>query len=658
MKKNLILLLIFSFLLIHISPANAGGALVVKNAKPITYGTRSLTYRYDQGTLGKLANSDITAVIDSLFASWVQLSTSDVKFQKDSPSSIGFDVTDKNFDSVLNSKDLLGYTPVIFDTDGKLLDAFLGSGAGNSVLGLAGPITVSSGPLANQIAESQGVFNGKFIDGINTPSNPESSEDALKGTILHEFGHAFGLDHSQINVESIKSGSTQDLRDSVPLMFPIAVNDLFLIRRDDESAAALLYPGSLSMFGRIEGKLLRADGITPVLGGNVIARNINDPTLEAISCVSDYLSNETGSYTLAAVPPGSYRIEIEPIDLSFTGGSGVGPYTNSKSDKSFQNPVPKGFYTGPNQPIVTDQSQALIVNVAEGQTISNANIIASTSATSSTSSSSSSSSGSTSNVNEVEPNDSVNSAQSLTIPTVVSGSISSNDTGELELTSDTGSMIVISDLFSVEFSQSTSLNALLTIESTSQNDDLDLVLFNADGSLILDSSSQSGNVDELISKTLPAGSYLLGIGAFSGSSSYKLEVRGSSSSTSNPSVLLTGNDTITLMSTGMNFTVLTANASNFTSMNPCRVVSSDPSLLMIKKPSNKFSLGPNRRTKSFQAKVPLNSAFDIITGGTAETVTVSITCNNGTSDELDITLDGTTGARAIGKRNWRITKPE
>lgn len=652
MKKKLALLLIWGFLL-NVSPAFAGGALVVKNGKPITYGTRSLTYRYDQGSLGKLSNSETINIIEALFASWIGLGTSDVKFQKDSPSSIGLDVTEKNFDSILNSKNLLGYTPVIFDTDGKLLDSFLGSGAGNSVLGLAGPITVSSGQFANQIAESQGVFNGKFIDGINTGSNPESSEDSLKGTILHEFGHAFGLDHSQINVESIKSSSSQEIRDSVPLMFPIAVNDLFLIRRDDESAASLLYPNSTSAasYGKIEGKLFRADGITPVLGGNIIARNINDPTLEAISCVSDYLSNNTGSYTLSAVPPGSYRIEIEPIDLSFTGGSGVGPYTNSKSDKSFQDPVPKGFYTGPNQPIVTDQSQALIVNVSEGQTISEANIIASTTASSTTSSS-----GSTSNSTEVEPNDSVSTAQSLTLPTIITGSINSTDSGELELTSDTGSMIIISDLFKVILTESTNLNALLTIDSTSQDDDLDLVLFNADGSLILDSSSQSGNVDELISKTLSAGSYLLGIGAFSGSSTYSLEVRKSSSST-NPSVLLTGENTITLSSAGMNSTVLTANASNFSSMNPCRVTSSDPTLLMIKKPL-KFSLGPNRQRKSFKVKVPINSAFNIIDSQTSETVTVSITCNNGTSDELDVTLDGTLESKTTGKRHWRITKPE
>lgn len=655
MKKNITLLLIISFLLSQVNPAFAGGALVVKNGKPITYETRALTYRYDQGTLGKLSNSEAVSIIENLFADWVSLTNSDVKFQKDSPSSLSLDVTEKNFDSILNSKNLLGYTPVIFDTDGKLLDSFLGSGAGNSVLGLAGPITVSSGQFANQIAESQGVFNGRFIDGIDTSSNPESSEDSLKGTILHEFGHAFGLDHSQINVESIKSGATQELRDSVPLMFPIAVTDLFVIRRDDESAAALLYPNSTTTmsFGKIEGKLLRSDGISPVLGGNVIARNINDPTLEAISCVSDYLSDNSGSFTLAAVPPGSYRIEIEPIDLSFTGGSGVGPYTASKSDKSFQNPVPKGFYTGPNQPITSDQSQALIVNVTAGQTISNANIIASTSVTSS--SSSSGSTGSTSS-SEVEPNDSVSTAQVLNLPTTITGDISSTDSGELELTSDTGSMITISDLYKVVLPQSSSLNALLSIDSTSQDDDLDLVLFNADGSLILDSSSQSGNLDELISKTLAAGTYLLGVGAFSGSSSYSLEVR-SSSSTSGPAVLISGSDTLSLMSTGMNMLTLTANGSGFASKSSCQIISSDSTLLKLKPTT--FSLSPTKTKKSIVAMVPLISALDLLSNGSAETVTVSLTCNNGASDEVDITLDGSLDARGSGKgrRTWRIAKP-
>src|SRR3989338_2221918 len=385
-------------------PCFAGGPLVVKGGMSITYGTRPFLYRYDQGSLGMFSNAEIIAIIEDLYNDWETVSTTEVNFKRDNPGSLDFDVTAANFDSILNSEDLLGYTPIVFDNDGSLLNAFLGSGAGNSVLGLAGPVTVSSGPLANQIAESQAIFNGRFIDGTDTGSNPESTADSLKGTIIHETGHGIGLDHSQINLEAIKPGATQSIRDTVPLMFPVAVNDLFLIRRDDASAISLLYTNQsqLGSFGKIEGKVFRKDGITPVQGANVIARSVDDPTLEAISCVSDYLTENTGLYTLFAVPPGNYKIEIEPIDLSFTGGSGVGPFTASTTDKSFQNPVPAGFYTGPDKPITTDETLALTVNVLAGQIISDVNIIAST-----TVGSSSSSSGTAANINEIEPNDSI-----------------------------------------------------------------------------------------------------------------------------------------------------------------------------------------------------------------------------------------------------------
>ena len=334
-QKPIILIFLFAFILTAQCKVNAGGPLVVKGGMSITYGTRPLLYRYDKGTLGMYSNQDAISLIEPLYMDWQAVPTSEVKFERDDPGSLSFDVTASNFDPILNSQELLGYSPVIFDTDGTLLDAFLGNGAGNSVLGLSGPITVSSGPLVNQIAESQAIFNGRFVDGTDTVSNPESSTDSFKGTIIHETGHGIGLDHSQINVEAIKPGATQEIKDSVPLEFPVAVNDLYLIRRDDASSISLLYPNEseLTKYGKIEGKVFRKDSVTPVFGANVIARNISNPTLEAISCVSDYLANDTGSYTLFAAPPGSYRIEIEPIDLSFTGGSGIGPYTTSKTDK-------------------------------------------------------------------------------------------------------------------------------------------------------------------------------------------------------------------------------------------------------------------------------------------------------------------------------------
>ncbi|MBI3589765.1 MAG: pre-peptidase C-terminal domain-containing protein [Candidatus Melainabacteria bacterium] len=652
--KKILLFIILIFIATSYCNAYAGGPLVVKGGMAVTYGTRPFLYRYDKGTLGTFSNSEAIDIIESLYMSWQAVPTGEIKFERDNPGSLDVDVTEKNFDPILNSQDLLGYTPVIFDTDGKLLDAFLGNGAGNSVLGLSGPITVSSGPLVNQIAESQAIFNGKFVNGIDTPSDPESSPDALKGTIIHETGHGIGLDHAQINLEAIKPGSSQTIKDTVPLMFPVAVNDLFLIRRDDASAVSLLYPNQsqLTGFGKIEGKIFRANGMTIVQGANVIARNINDPALEAISSVSDYLNNESGSYTLFAVPPGDYRIELEPIDLSFTGGSGVGPFAASKTDKSFQDPVPKGFYTGPDLPITTDQSKAQVVTVHAGQAISNANIIASESVASS---SSTSSSGSPNLINEEEPNDSVAQAQVITPPVSILGNCSSSDTGDIELGSDTGAMITISDIFKFTLTQSTSINALLTLESDSPGNDLDLVLFNSNASEIIDTSSQTGNVDELITKSLMAGTYLLGVGAFSGTTPYTLALTVSGGSQGIPVLNLSGPDSIILKPVGSNKASIMAMATDFSASSKCKVFTSSENNTHLKTRPAKFSLSSSMTSKTFMLIVPKAEALNLISNEVSDTATVNVTCENGANDEISVTITPTVDKVTVN-RNWHILR--
>ncbi len=81
-----------------------------------------------------------------------------------------------------------------------------------------------------------------------------------------------------------------------------------------------------------------------------------------------------------AVPPGEYKIEIEPInqELVRTAPSrpSIGPYTKNSNDESFKNPVPRGFYTGSNLPVTSSFEKALTVSIEADQTIKDANIIA------------------------------------------------------------------------------------------------------------------------------------------------------------------------------------------------------------------------------------------------------------------------------------------
>lgn len=633
MKRILFLLVLIFIASQHSS--FAGGPLSIKGGMGLSYGTRPFLYRYDKGPIGTLSNSEATAIFESLFSSWENVTTASIKFQQDTPKSLDFDVTGSNFDPILNNPSLLGYTPIVFDDDGSVLDALYGTGASNNILGLAGPLIPDSGQFANEIPESQAIFNGKFINGIDTQSDPEKTLDSFKGTVIHEIGHGIGLDHSQINVNAIKPGSTQTLRDAVPLEFPVAVNDLFEIRRDDVSSVSFLYPNQseLSKFGKIKGKVFRQDGVTPVLGANVIARNINNPTLEAISCVSDFLETSTGEYILFAVPPGQYKLEIEPIDLSFVEGSGVGPYTKTKSDKSFQNPVPEGFYTGPDLPITTDSNDALIIDVQAGQTINDANIIASTTFIPG----SSTSSGGSSNISEEEPNNSVSEAQLIPSNVTISGNASTSDEGRITLVTESGIELILSDIFKFTVTQSSSLNALLVIESDLVEDDLDLVLLDENGENPLDKSSQSGNVDELISRTIEPGTYLLGIGAFSGSASYKLSVTITSNTGGVPVLSLSGPEKIVLRPTGMNVAKIKATGFNFPSSSMC-TVSSSSAITTIKPKVFTLSPGGSKNKKIFRIKIPLLQALSLIETDSSETATITVTCSNGASDVIDLLI--------------------
>jgi hypothetical protein len=226
-------------------------------------------------------------------------------------------------------------------------------------------------------------LNGRMQDGVSTngqsSSNYELTANEFDEAIDHEFGHFIGLDHSQINVDLLylfNNGSCDlDKQAGMPLMFPIEFCDarkdvgLPVLAPDDIAWISKLYPGAgqNTAYGIISGQIIFGDSISPFQGANVIARAVDDPyTPEdesrriAVSVISGYRftgnpgqsvtagmadpneHNTNGSrygsrnvqligYYEISVPPGTYTIEVESVDPSFVGGSGMGPLNNPVS---------------------------------------------------------------------------------------------------------------------------------------------------------------------------------------------------------------------------------------------------------------------------------------------------------------------------------------
>jgi len=345
----------------------AGGPLILEGSggsTPVTYQNPNITLHIESGDLGALSNTDADTLVQEAFNLWNNVNTSTINLVINQ-TAITTDIDINNFNdflpavdgSDLNADDNLN--PVVYDSNGEIIDEFFGVGQSNSTIGFAASIFNLNGNFFN---EGYAVINGKDLGLTDTK---------FKLLITHEIGHFFGIDHSQTNINNqekeagipaICSSSTQD---KYPVMYPFVCRDEESLHTDDISAISALYPATnINNFGILQGRFLNESG-NPVLGANIWAENTT--TGETISIVSDYLRQGTGFYKLY-LPAGNYTLHVNSINTLFNGGSSVGPYAESILDISFTSPHPltevtyQGTTEGNDEIITISNDQTITIN--------------------------------------------------------------------------------------------------------------------------------------------------------------------------------------------------------------------------------------------------------------------------------------------------------
>lgn len=345
------------FLLLLTSGRSFAGGPLIGGASglPLAWNETTVTYNIDRGVLGDFSRSDSVELVDNAFQEWSEVETAQLLLVRGAD--LPQDYTGSGYtqqSQVLNliNDGLDGTNPILFDSNGNFVRAVFGSGAENHILGFSSAWESGSGD--GSLVQSYIVLNDIFAS--EPPSGYGFTIEEFVPTVIHEVGHFCGLGHSQLN-RHLASDGVGSNDNYIPIMYPTTSDDernRSSLVLDDRIALSSSYPSPTGIFntqygsvvGTAETILPGSSKLSPLLGGNVIARKVDDPQETAASCVTDYLAGNTGMYLIRGLPKGDYKIHLEPVDPTFYASSSVGPYASSTAGISFVYPPQPEFYNG------------------------------------------------------------------------------------------------------------------------------------------------------------------------------------------------------------------------------------------------------------------------------------------------------------------------
>lgn len=331
-------------------------------------GGQDIPYNIDLGGLGPLDNTEAVAMVEAALGSWEGIASATATYT--TSGQLAFDVDSTNFAPFVDNlffgnNNADGLSPVVFDEDGSIFVALFGV---SGVLGFASTDTRDAD--GNPI-EAVNFLNGGAINGGFPLAD-------FEGVTFHEFGHYSGMGHTVVNGQNIALGDTsgptpfntygQSPGDQTETMYPFALQGGGQItpHADDIAYFSFMYPSDtyFAESGTIVGQILTPSG-EPITGVNVIARNVADPFVDAVSAISGDREG-SGIYTLNGLTPGAaYTVHVDQI---LQGGFSTTPVAL---------PGPEEFYDAgeSNDATVDDPSVATPVVVAAGAPVGGIDII-------------------------------------------------------------------------------------------------------------------------------------------------------------------------------------------------------------------------------------------------------------------------------------------
>lgn len=245
-----------------------------------------------------------------------------------------------------------GIAPAGSPSKGPGIDVVFSEDIPPGLIALGGTSSVGSVIAATATTGAFAPINRSLVMLRGDLSDQPSFSEAFFLTVVHEFGHALGLQHSL----SSSVMSTQITR---------ATSKASPLAADDIAGISLLYPARnfLSLTGTITGRV--------TLGGNgvgmasVTAIPPSGPALNT-------LTNPDGTYRIDGIPQGQYFVYVQPLPSPLDGEASpaniVAPIGPDGQPFPFPSPFDAQFFPGTRDP-----NQAAPIAVMPGVSVDNVN---------------------------------------------------------------------------------------------------------------------------------------------------------------------------------------------------------------------------------------------------------------------------------------------